>query len=74
MNDPLCEGDFYPGDLLNAVLSVDAFYWRRRPEVRQQVFAVIDKAMEQLEEQSDDSGVIREALHEGLAKFEKIVD
>lgn len=30
-NDPLAEGDFYPGDLLVAVLRVHQGYWRSHP-------------------------------------------
>ena len=30
--DPLVEGDFYPGDLLVAVLGVPDSYWRDHPE------------------------------------------
>jgi hypothetical protein len=29
--EPLAEGDFYPGDLLAAVLSLPVDYWRRQP-------------------------------------------
>ncbi|MFI5895349.1 contact-dependent growth inhibition system immunity protein [Actinoplanes sp. NPDC051513] len=29
--DPLAEGDFYPGDLLSAVLRAPADYWRAHP-------------------------------------------
>jgi hypothetical protein len=32
--NPLAEGDFYPGDLLVAVLRVPPAYWQSRPERR----------------------------------------
>jgi hypothetical protein len=31
-DDPLAEGDFYPGDLLMIVLGTDATYWSSHPE------------------------------------------
>jgi len=31
-NDPLTHGDFYPGDLLMAVLAVDPNYWNSNPD------------------------------------------
>ena len=30
--NPLAEGDYYPGDLLHAVLGGDAEYWRANPD------------------------------------------
>jgi hypothetical protein len=40
--DPLAEGEYYPGDLLNAVLRVDAQYWRFNPEQRSRVSAIVE--------------------------------
>jgi hypothetical protein len=31
-DDPLAQGDFYPGDLLISVLGADATYWSGQPE------------------------------------------
>jgi hypothetical protein len=33
-DDPLAEGDYYPGDLLKNVLDVDPAIWRERPELK----------------------------------------
>ena len=74
MNDPLCEGDFYPGDLLNAVLKVDESYWMRHADARETMTVVVDRALKRLEQLGDDSGVTREALEEGLARFERLSD
>jgi hypothetical protein len=30
--DPLAEGDFYPGDLLSSVLDINATYWSDHPD------------------------------------------
>lgn len=38
---PLAEGDFYPGDLLAAVLKIPQAYWQRHPDQRSRASAVI---------------------------------
>jgi hypothetical protein len=43
--DPYAEGDCYPGDLLVNVLGSDAGFWRRRPELRQQLVAIAEQAI-----------------------------
>lgn len=48
-DDPLAEGDFYPGDLLAAVLRLDDAYWIAYPEQRNQLIAIarrVDPAAE----------------------------
>ena len=40
--DPLAEGDFYPGDLLAAVLRVSGDFWRQRPELNRELGNVVD--------------------------------
>jgi hypothetical protein len=40
--NPLAEGDYYPGDLLNAVLGVDAAYWRANREQWERVDEIVD--------------------------------
>jgi hypothetical protein len=40
--DPLAEGDFYPGDLLTAVLKVPQAYWQQHPDQRRRASAVIE--------------------------------
>jgi hypothetical protein len=39
--EPLAEGDFYPGDLLAAVLRVPAEYWTAHPGQRRRLRAVL---------------------------------
>ena len=43
--EPYAEGDFYPGDLLVNVLGADVGFWRRRPELRQQLVAIAERAI-----------------------------
>ena len=40
--DPLAEGDYYPGDLLNAVLSIDRHYWHSNPGDRARIGEIVD--------------------------------
>ncbi|MEV6446110.1 contact-dependent growth inhibition system immunity protein [Amycolatopsis sp. NPDC051716] len=42
--NPLAEGDFYPGDLLTAVLKLPQAYWQRQPDQRRRTSAVITAA------------------------------
>jgi hypothetical protein len=39
--NPLAEGDFYPGDLLDTVLQIPQAYWQQHPGQRHRVSAVI---------------------------------
>lgn len=40
--NPLAEGDFYPGDLLTVVLKIPHTYWQQHPDQRDRVSAVIE--------------------------------
>ena len=40
--DPLAEGDFYPGDLLGAVLRIDTGFWERNPSLAADVRDIVD--------------------------------
>ena len=44
--DPLAEGDFYPGDLLKAVLGIDKPYWHAHVEQWQDVAGIADGLVE----------------------------
>jgi len=39
--DPFAAGDFYPGDLLGNVLTVESSFWQQRPDLRQAVEAIV---------------------------------
>ena len=41
--DPLVAGDFYPGDLLAAVLQVKSDLWQVQPHLRRAVQAIVDR-------------------------------
>jgi hypothetical protein len=42
--DPLLEGDYYPGDLLLALCSVEAEYWTKHPELQTRLVRVAKQA------------------------------
>jgi hypothetical protein len=46
----LAEGDFYPGDLLSAVLRVDESFWSQNPELKRQLC----RALDQLDPEDED--------------------
>ncbi|MEO7298015.1 MAG: contact-dependent growth inhibition system immunity protein [Verrucomicrobiota bacterium] len=43
--NPLAEGDCYPGDLLSNVLSANAAFWRAHPELHKQLLPVAERAL-----------------------------
>lgn len=44
-DEPLLEGDFYPGDVLSALLKLPDEDWRLRPELRQDLGPILQRAM-----------------------------
>lgn len=39
--NPFVGGDYYPGDLLSSVLSVERDFWRQHPEMYWQVYELV---------------------------------
>ena len=71
--DPLTECDYYPGDLLKAVLSVDPKFWRGHPQLRRDVEDIAQRAFDTL--RSPDarerySPIPLEAVTEGYNVFQ----
>ena len=48
--DPLIEGDFYPGDLLSAVLRVAESFWDSNPALRERLLPVAKLARDRSDE------------------------
>jgi hypothetical protein len=48
--DPLVEGDYYPGDLLAAVVRVKSSFWQAQPHARQVVQAIVDQVTPRAED------------------------
>jgi hypothetical protein len=72
--NPLAEGDFYPGDLLKSMLTVDPICWREHPEWRAEVGQIASRTLTRLHSlrPGDDhySDVVLESLTEGWKIFE----
>ena len=43
--NPLAEGDCYPGDLLSNVLSADAAFWRAHLDLHKQLLPIAERAL-----------------------------
>lgn len=65
--DPLIEANYYPGDLLKAVLEVPAEFWGLHTDMRNSLCRIVDKTKESLTSlQHDEAGLIRETLAKPL--------
>ena len=55
---PLIEGDCFPGDLLNVVVSADPMFYDRSPSIAARVVAVARMAVARLSASSDDADMV----------------
>jgi hypothetical protein len=67
--DPLAEGDYYPGDLLHNVLSVEPLFWKSHPDLRGRAAQVSWRATTLVDERGE-GDVVKKALAEALKRFE----
>ncbi len=65
--NPLAEGDFYPGDVLKNVLEVSRAFWEQHPKLRQKMHSIVESAVIQIDAADDDE--IKELLKEKLNAF-----
>ena len=68
-DDPLTEGDFYPGDLLCAVLKADSKYWLEHREERRDLQSIASAV--QLPAGSRGK-IVAKAIAEARAAFEQV--
>jgi len=63
--NPLAEGDFYPGDLLTAVLKIPQKYWQQHPDQRSRASAVITavEALGNLDDHDAPHDTIRQQIN-----------
>jgi hypothetical protein len=54
--DPLTEGDYYPGDLLAALLSIPSSHWHANPQQRDRLSTVLDTVTDPHEALRDEAG------------------
>jgi hypothetical protein len=62
--EPLAEGDFYPGDLLSAVLRAGTEFWSEHADSKQQIRQVAEQAYTRILDLVDDG---ESTLHDKLA-------
>jgi hypothetical protein len=67
--DPLAEGDFYSGDLLKQVLTLEPEFWRTNADLRARAAPIGDRAAKLAEERGE-GDVVKKALAEALQKFQ----
>ncbi len=48
--DPFAEGDFYPGDLLKAMVTLPREYWKEHPKQHLRILAISSKVLDRLRE------------------------
>jgi hypothetical protein len=65
-DDPFVEGDYYRGDLLNAVLRIEPSFWSKHPDLRQTVSKIAQQTAACRQELDE---VEVEALEQGLKIF-----
>ena len=72
--DPLAEGDFYPGDLLKNVLTADPDFWRDHPQWHDEIRDIASRTLTRLHSlkpgDKDNSDVVLDSLTEGWKLFE----
>lgn len=69
-HDPLVAGDFYPGDLLDAVLRVESGFWHEQPHSRRAVQEIVDQ-LSPFPESLDLTRVIQKSLQQALLAFQQ---
>jgi hypothetical protein len=68
-DDPLAEGDFYPGDLLKQVLTIEPEFWKTNADLRGRAAQIGERARILADERSGDK-VVRKAVAKALQKFQ----
>jgi hypothetical protein len=73
-NNPLVEGDYYPGDLLKSMLTADSTFWLEHSEWREEIREIAARTLARLHsltpEDEDYSDIVLESLTEGWKVFE----
>jgi CDI immunity proteins len=62
--DPLAEGDLYPGELLNSVMTLPIEYWKEHPEHANQAREIASNAIKLIEGQEYIYSVEKELIEE----------
>jgi hypothetical protein len=65
----LAEGDFYPGDLLKSVLTVDAAFWRENTNLKLEMLAIFENNRDAIRSSEEIRGSI---ANEILSSYESV--
>lgn len=57
-DDPLAEGDYFPGDLLKAATSVDTSFYERYPSALARTLSVARLAIDRLQSSGDEANLL----------------
>lgn len=69
-DNPMASGKYYPGDLLQSVLSVVPSFWKTHPDLYADVESVLDKVVKLINEPTEeDYQTIKDLLAKGLGIF-----
>ena len=68
--NPLAEGDFYPGDLLKAVLTVEPKFWKHNEPLHMKAATVASRALELAR---NEDAVVRKSVEEALQHIKKSI-
>ena len=69
-DDPFAEGAYYPCDLLVSVLRSDAKFWQRHPELREQLVAIAERAIDLFPARPDiASKIVTNAVARAYSEF-----
>jgi hypothetical protein len=69
-DDPFAEGAYYPCDLLVSVLRSDAKFWQRHPELREQLVAIAERAIDLFPTRPDiASKIVTNAVARAYSEF-----
>jgi hypothetical protein len=68
--DPLVAGDYYPGDLLDAVLRAESGFWRGQPHLRRAVQEIVDPLIP-FPERLELTRTIQRSLQQALLAFQR---
>jgi hypothetical protein len=70
--NPLADGDFYAGDLLDSLITLPGEYWKENPEHTHRAREVVSNAIKILREEEDISSVYKKLVEEAEEFLVKI--
>jgi len=70
---PLAEGDLYPGDLLTAVLTIDVAFWKNDRDSFERIRAIVSQVREMRPSLEEfDRNILKKSLEMATSRLAKI--